>query len=75
MPTRRKSKCKDPRKRMNLTYLGGKKGQYDGGEDEVRRLAESRLYLVLQTMVGTLDLFKERWRSQQRAACIGAQRG
>ena len=49
---------------MNLTYLGGKKGQYDGGEDEVRRLAESRLYLVLQTMVGTLDLFKERWRSQ-----------
>ena len=39
----------------------------------MRRLAESRLYLVLQMMVGTLDLFKERWRSQQRTSCIGAK--
>ena len=40
----------------------------------MRRLAESRLYLVLQMMVGTLDLFKERWRSQWRGVRIGAKR-
>ena len=72
----REQQVQRPQKKNELDVIeGGKKGQYaEWGEDEVRRLAESRLYLVLQMMVVTLVLFKERWRSQWRGVRIGAKR-